>query len=90
MLLSARQEDPMNVSLTPELEKFVEDTVATGRYSSASEVVRASLRSFLEDERWKAYARAKIEKGLKDATAGKVVDGETAMRRIRAAARRKK
>ena len=34
----------MNVSLTPELEKFVNDRVETGRYNSASEVVREALR----------------------------------------------
>ena len=63
----------MNVSLTPELEKFVAETVATGRYSSASEVVRASLRLMEEEERWKAYARSKIAKGLADVEAGRVV-----------------
>jgi len=34
----------MNVSLTQELERFVHDRVATGRYHSASEVVREGLR----------------------------------------------
>ena len=34
----------MNVSLTPELEKIVTDKVATGRYTSASEVIREALR----------------------------------------------
>lgn len=34
----------MNVSLTPELEKYVQDKVASGLYTSASEVVRESLR----------------------------------------------
>lgn len=34
----------MNVSLTSELEKFVSDKVLTGRYNSASEVVREALR----------------------------------------------
>jgi antitoxin ParD1/3/4 len=34
----------MNVSLTPELEKFVNTKVQTGRYNSASEVVREALR----------------------------------------------
>lgn len=63
----------MNVSLTPELEKFVDDTVATGRYSSASEVVRASLRRMEEEERWKAYAKAKIARGLEDIAAGKSI-----------------
>jgi antitoxin ParD1/3/4 len=76
----------MNVSLTPELEQFVGDTVATGRFSSASEVIRASLRIFQEEEHWKEYARAKIAKGLEDVAAGRIVDGETAMKRIRKAA----
>jgi antitoxin ParD1/3/4 len=34
----------MNVSLTPELEKFVTNKVASGRYHSASEVIRDGLR----------------------------------------------
>lgn len=40
-----------NVSLTPELEAFIDGRVATGRYRSASEVVRAALRLLEEDER---------------------------------------
>jgi putative addiction module CopG family antidote len=34
----------MNVSLTPELEKLVQKKVQTGRYTSASEVIREALR----------------------------------------------
>lgn len=34
----------MNVSLTTELEKFVSAKVESGRYNSASEVVREALR----------------------------------------------
>ncbi|TDI42129.1 MAG: type II toxin-antitoxin system ParD family antitoxin [Acidobacteria bacterium] len=34
----------MNVSLTPELETMIHERVATGRYHSASEVVREALR----------------------------------------------
>lgn len=33
----------LNVSLTPELERFIGTRVASGRYQSASEVVRAAL-----------------------------------------------
>lgn len=36
--------DPMTVSLTPELRRFIEAQVVTGRYQTASEVVRAGLR----------------------------------------------
>jgi antitoxin ParD1/3/4 len=34
----------MNVSLTPELESFIQGKVSTGLYYSASEVVREGLR----------------------------------------------
>lgn len=36
--------DPMTVSLTPELRCFIEAQIASGRYQTASEVVRAGLR----------------------------------------------
>jgi len=66
----------MNVSLTPELEKFVEDTVATGRYGSASEVVRAALRSLEQEQQWIEYAKRKIEIGLQQAAEGKFISEE--------------
>ncbi|HXM09884.1 MAG TPA: type II toxin-antitoxin system ParD family antitoxin [Terriglobales bacterium] len=40
----------MNVSLTTELEKFVSAKVETGRYNSASEVVREALRLLEEHD----------------------------------------
>jgi antitoxin ParD1/3/4 len=44
----------MNVSLTPELEKFVSTKVESGRYNSASEVVREALRLLEEHDQAKA------------------------------------
>ena len=41
----------MNVSLTPELARFVAGKVASGRYTSASEVVREALRLLEEHDR---------------------------------------
>ncbi len=73
----------MNVSLTPELEKFVSDTVSTGRYSSASEVVRASLRQMEEEERWKMYAKAKIAKGMDDIAADRTISSEQFLAEIK-------
>lgn len=54
----------MNVSLTPELETFVETAVKSGRYASASEAVREGLR--LLEEREARFLRLKrdIEIGL--------------------------
>ena len=40
----------MNVSLTPELEKFIDDKVESGLYNNASEVIREGLR-LLKDRR---------------------------------------
>jgi Arc/MetJ-type ribon-helix-helix transcriptional regulator len=40
-----------NVSLTPELERAVDERVASGRYRSASEVVRAGLRLLEREEK---------------------------------------
>jgi antitoxin ParD1/3/4 len=40
----------MNVSLTPELEEFVSAKVGSGRYTSASEVVREALRLLEEHD----------------------------------------
>jgi len=66
----------MNVSLTPELEKFVEDTVATGRFNSASEVVRAALRTFEQEQDWIAYAKQKIAAGMADMEAGRFITSD--------------
>lgn len=41
----------MNVSVTPELEQFVHELVASGRYNSASEVFRDGLRLLEQSER---------------------------------------
>ena len=54
----------MNVSLTPELEKFVASKVDSGRYNSASEVVREALRLLEEHERSRAAQLAEFNQEL--------------------------
>jgi antitoxin ParD1/3/4 len=54
----------MNVSLTPELGKFVSTKVQTGRYTSASEVVREALRLLEEHERARATQLGEFNKEL--------------------------
>jgi antitoxin ParD1/3/4 len=46
----AIQRTSLNVSLTPELERFITARVASGRYQTASEVVRAALRLLEQQE----------------------------------------
>ncbi|MFL6235698.1 MAG: type II toxin-antitoxin system ParD family antitoxin [Thermoanaerobaculia bacterium] len=76
----------LNVSLTPELEKFVESRVASGRYQSASEVVRDGLRLLEEREVSRQAAleevRRKIAIGLEQAERGELFDGEEVFREI--------
>ncbi len=74
----------MNVSLTPTLEKFVQDKVATGFYNSASEVIREALRFFaskdttIPPERL-AQLNKDIEEGWNDPV---VYDGFEAMEKL--------
>jgi antitoxin ParD1/3/4 len=54
----------MNVSLTPELEKFVQTKVESGRYNSASEVVREALRLLQDHEQARATQLAEFNREL--------------------------
>jgi len=74
----------MNVSLTPELEKFVQKKVASGMYQTASEVVREGLRRLDDEERRRRAqmerVRKHIAKGVAQADAGELVDGDVVFR----------
>ena len=54
----------MNVSLTPELNKFVAAKVKSGLYNSASEVVREALRLLGEHDRARATQLTAFNKEL--------------------------
>jgi antitoxin ParD1/3/4 len=51
----------MNVSLTPELENFISAKVGSGRYNSASEVVREALRLLEEHDSARAAQLAEFD-----------------------------
>ena len=57
----------MNINLTPQLEDLVRQKVASGRYNSASEVVREALRLLEEQDRLRA---AKLETLRRDIREG--------------------
>ncbi len=69
----------MNVNLTPELETLVLNKVKTGRYNSASEVVREALRLFEERDQLRQLQiqdlRKKINRGWTSLERGESVDG---------------
>ena len=60
----------MNVSITPQLESFLEERVKAGRFNNTSEAVRAALRLLQKEEAEYeaklAALRTEIGKGFVD------------------------
>ena len=54
----------MNVSLTPELEKFVTERVQSGMYHSASEVVREALRLLKDKDLLREIKLAELRQSI--------------------------
>ena len=81
----------MNVSLTPELEKFVQKEVQSGLYQTASEVVRAGLRRLKDDQATRLFQapktveelEAQLLQSIDQLDRGKGMDGEEVIRRLR-------
>lgn len=61
----------MNVSLTPELERFVTDKVDTGLYQTASEVVREALRLLKDRDVERELLQVDVQAGLKQGASGR-------------------
>jgi antitoxin ParD1/3/4 len=70
----------MNVSLTPQLEQLVHDKVKSGRYLSASEVVREALRLLEERDRLHnlhlAELQQKLTPSVEQADRGELIDSD--------------
>ena len=54
----------MNVSLTPELERLVNEKVESGLYQTASEVVREALRLLKERDLAREQLRVDVHSGF--------------------------
>lgn len=81
----------MNVSLTAELERFVAVKVESGRYTSASEVVREALRLLEEHDRSRSAQieafNQELGRRIASLDRGERVDPAAARRRIQAKSR---
>ncbi len=77
----------MNISLTPQLERFITTKVESGLYGSQSEVVREGLRLLVERDRMVEARldelRGEIAEGLEQACRGELIPGDQVFDRIR-------
>jgi antitoxin ParD1/3/4 len=81
----------MNVSLTSELEKFVEKEVKSGLYQTASEVIRAGLRRLKEEKQSRLpitpatmeELETQLLRSVERLDGGEGIDGEEAFTRLR-------
>jgi antitoxin ParD1/3/4 len=90
MLEPVIEEPAMHISLPPDLDRFVQDAVASGRYRSADEVLQAAVRLLRErDERQREQAaklaalRADIGEGIASIERGEGIDGEEFFAKLR-------
>lgn len=78
-----------SLTLSPHWDAFIQSEVASGRFASASEVVRAALRE-LEDKSKRLEAlRAHLAEGVEEAERGEFVTGfdiETVIARAKSSA----
>ena len=77
----------MNVSLTPELEQFIQSQLESGKFTSVDEVMAAGIK--LLEERERIYKgrfeelRKEIMIGIEAADRGELIDGETVLCELR-------
>lgn len=71
----------MNVNLSRDLYEYVKAAVKSGRYATASEVVRDALRG-KRDLALQEVVR-KIEAGLESARRGELLDGEAVLAELK-------
>lgn len=65
-----------SIALGEHFNEFIAAQIASGRYQSASEVVRAGLRRLEDDEEKLQALRAEIAKGREQARSGQFSDFE--------------
>ena len=79
----------MQIELKPETVALAQSLVDDGRFGSIEEAVHAAIRNFADAHaEWLVYAQRNIQEGLDDLAAGRLVDGDEVMSRLRARAHR--
>ncbi len=74
-----------NVNLTPELERFAQVCVETGRFNNVSEVVRSALRLLQDAEERKAAFVGSLEAAMAEADRDGFISSEDVEAEVNAA-----
>ena len=74
-----------NVHLTPELERFAQSCVESGRFNNVSEVVRSGLRLLQDAEQRRAAFVASLEAAVEEGRRERFVAAEAVERDVRGA-----
>lgn len=72
----------MNISLTPELEHWIQQKVDSGHYQTLSEVVREALRTQIQREQHREALRNMIEEGWSEMESGKTISLNELKKRV--------
>jgi antitoxin ParD1/3/4 len=68
----------MNVLLKPELEKFIDDQVRSGRYDSAADAINAAVAQLQAERDFTGLSldelRSEVDRGLAEADRGEFVE----------------
>lgn len=72
----------MHIQIKPEHEKFIQKQIATGRFTSADDVVNEAFKLLEEQEKRLEELRQKIAVGTEQIEQGKVTDGEIVFARL--------
>ncbi|AUT03051.1 type II toxin-antitoxin system ParD family antitoxin [Nostoc sp. CENA543] len=77
----------MNIQIQPELEKIIQDQIATGRYANAEDVISKALKLLLEWEKgyqdWVDETRDKVNIAIEQLDRGEGIEGDIVIEQLR-------
>ena len=78
----------MNITLSPEQEKFIQSQIARGKYTNIQQVIDSALKMLEKQdqnyEQWLDETRQKVKVGLEQLERGDKVDGEVVIAQLEA------
>jgi antitoxin ParD1/3/4 len=74
--MESQNAEKLSITLPAEMAELIREKVRSGAYGSNSEVIREALRGWLDRDRRLAALDSAIDRGVRDAEAGRVHDVE--------------